>query len=289
MAQAAYVGSRGQNVFNRIFVNTINAATGQRPFGALLTTQIDRKSAMGETEYDGLSLGLQRNMKNGLLMQTTYTLGRSRDNNAGNGEGSEWQNALCGDCEWGPSDFDARHSMALNVVYQLPFGAGRANPLEGVAGALLGGWDLSAVLLAKSGRPINVTIARTAPDGSDVNQRPNLVAGVEPVTGDTGRYLNVAAFAAPAANQFGNSPRNGFRGPGAWQFDLSLNKGVRLMGGMSLDLRLDGFNLFNIDQYGNPARDFSAPLTFGVLGPLNSGPTGTGTARQLQLGVRLNF
>jgi hypothetical protein len=51
-------------------------------------------------------------------------------------------------------------------------------------------------------------------------------------------------------------------------------------------LRLDGFNVFNIDQYGNPARDFSLPLTFGLPSPLNSGPTGTGTARQFQLGVR---
>ncbi len=289
IAQVGFVGSRGRNVFNRIFINTIDPVTGQRPFGALLTTQIDRKSAMGETEYDGLSLGLQRNMRNGWLMQATYTLGRSRDNNAGNGEGSEWQDARCGDCEWGPSDFDARHSMAMNVVYQLPFGAGRSHDVDGLAGALVGGWDVSAVLMAKSGRPINVTMARTAPDGSDVNQRPNLVPGVEPVLGNTDRWLNSAAFAAPAANQFGNSPRNGFRGPSAWQFDLSLNKAIRLGGRTSLDLRLDAFNLFNVDQYGNPAKDFSAPLTFGVLSPLNSGPTGTGTARQLQLGLRLNF
>ena len=289
VAQIGYVGSRGQHVFNRIFVNTIDPATGQRPYGALLTTQIDRKSSMGETEYDGLSLGLQRNMKNGLLMQGTYTLGRSMDNNAGNGEGSEWQNARCGDCEWGPSDFDARHSMAFNMVYQLPFGSGRAKAAEGVVGALFGDWDVSAVLLAKSGRPINVNIARTAPDGSDVNQRPNLVPGVEPVLGGTDLWLTSAAFAAPAANQFGNSPRNGFRGPSAWQFDLSLSKAIRLAGRASLDLRLDAFNLFNVDQYGNPAKDFSAPLTFGVLSPLNSGPTGTGTARQLQLGIRLNF
>ena len=274
-----YVGSRGSNVFNRIFINTIDPVTGTRPFGSLLTTQIDRKSAMGKTKYDGMTLGLQRNMKDGLLVQGTYTLGDSRDNNAGNGEGSEWQNARCGDCEWGPSDFDVRHSMAMNVVYQLPFGDG----------PLFGGWDVSGVVMAKSGRPINVTTARTAPDGSDVNQRPNLVPGVEPVTGNLDRWLNAAAFAAPAANQFGNSPRNGFRGPSSWQFDLSLNKVIRISGRSSIDLRLDAFNLFNLDQYGNPARDFSAPLTFGVLSPLNSGPTGTGTARQFQLGVRLNF
>jgi len=289
VAQVGYVGSRGTNVFNRVFVNTINPATGRRPFGSLLTAQIDRKSALGETEYDGATFGLQRNMKDGLLIQGTYTLGRSRDNNAGNGEGSEWQNAACGACEWGPSDFDAKHSMAMNVVYELPFGPGRARMTDGLAGALLGGWDVSAVVMAKSGRPINVTIARTAPDGSDVNQRPNLVPGAEAVTGNTDKWLNLAAFAAPAAGEFGNSPRNGFRGPSSWQFDLSLNKAIRLAGRTSLELRLDGFNLFNIDQYGNPAKDFSTPLTFGVLSPLNSGPTGTGTARQFQLGVRFNF
>lgn len=287
--QVGYVGSRGRNVFNRIYVNTIDPVTGARPAGAFLTTQIDRKSAMGRTEYDGLTIGLQRNMQDGLLVQGTYTLGRSMDNNAGNGEGSEWQDARCGDCEWGPSDFDARHSAALNMVYQLPFGEGRARRLTGVAGGILNDWDLSAVLLAKSGRPINVNIARTAPDGSDVNQRPNLVPGIEPVTGDTSRWLNVAAFAAPSANQFGNSPRNGFRGPSAWQFDLSLNKAIRFGARRSIDVRLDVFNVFDIDQYGNPAKDFSAPLTFGLLSPLNSGPTGTGTARQAQLGLRVNF
>jgi outer membrane receptor protein involved in Fe transport len=279
VASISYVGSRGQNVFNRIFINTIDPATGQRPFGSLLTTQIDQKSAMGETEYDGVTFGLQRNLKNGLLVQGNYTLGRSRDNNAGNGEGSEWQNARCGDCEWGPSDFDARHSLAFNVVYALPFGDG----------ALRGGWNLSGVLIAKSGRPINVTMSRTAPDGSDVNQRPNLVPGVDAVTGNIDRWLNPAAFATPAASEFGNSPRNGFRGPSAWQLDLSLNKSLSLSGRASLDLRLDAFNIFNVDQYGNPARDYSQLLTFGLPSPLNSGPTGTGTARQFQLGIRLNF
>ena len=70
VAQIGYVGSRGRNVFNRIFVNTIDPVTGLRPAGAFLTTQIDRKSSLGETEYDGVTFGLQRNMKNGLLVQT---------------------------------------------------------------------------------------------------------------------------------------------------------------------------------------------------------------------------
>jgi TonB dependent receptor len=288
VATVGYVGSRGSNVFNRIFVNTIDPATGRRPAAPFLTTQIDQKGSLGESRYDGMTVALTRAYRGGLQVQTSYTLGRSRDNNAGNGEGSEWQNARCGDCEWGPSDFDIRHSFAGNLVYQLPVGAGRRFEPGGLAGALAGGWNLSAALIAKSGRPINVTINRTAPDGSDVNQRPNLLSGVTAVTGSTSDWLNNAAFAAPAATEFGNSPRNGFRGPAAWQLDLSLNKAIRVSR-TTVDLRLDAFNVFDIDQFGNPARDFSAPLTFGLLSPLNAGPTGTGTARQIQLGLRVGF
>ncbi len=288
-AQAAYVGSRGRNAFNRIFVNTIDQTTGQRPAAPFLTTQIDRKSALGETEYDGLLLSLQRGFRAGLLFQANYTLGRSRDNNAGNGEGSEWQDARCGDCEWGPSDFDTRHVFAMNAVYQLPFGAGRARLTSGAGAAIFGGWDVAAVVYARSGRPINVLVNRTGPDGNDVNQRPNLIGGVEPVTGNVDAWFNPAAFAVPTASQFGNAPRNGFRGPSAWQMDLSLSRRVRLVGRSALELRVDGFNVFNADQYGNPARDFTQPLTFGTPTPLNAQPTGTGTARQFQLGVRLSF
>jgi hypothetical protein len=288
-AQAAYVGSRGRNAFNRIFVNTIDPVTGARPAAPYLTTQIDQKGNLGETEYDGLLLSVQRGFRGGFLLQANYTLGRARDNNAGNGEGSEWQNARCGECEWGPSDFDARHVLAVNAVYELPFGRGRGRLTDGLGAALLGNWDIAAVVYARSGRPVNVVANRTGPDGSDVNQRPNLVPGAEAVTGDIDRWFNLAAFAVPAATEFGNSPRNGFRGPAAWQVDVSFSKRIPVKGRTSVELRVDGFNVFNVDQYGTPNRNFSEPATFGLPTPLNSQPTGTGTARQFQLGARFNF
>jgi len=289
VSQVGFVGSRASHVFNRLFVNTIDTATGARPAAPFLTTQIDRKGNLGETRYKSMLVTLQRAFTGGFLAQASYTLGESRDNNAGNGEGSEWQDARCGDCEWGPSDFDARHVLSLNAVWDLPFGRDRRVATSGLAAAILGDWNLSTVLMARSGRPINVTIERIGADGNDINQRPNAVAGVEAVTGNTSNWLNLAAFSAPAAGTFGDAPRNGIRGPGAWQLDLSLAKRVRLGGTRGLQLRVDAFNVFDIDQFGNPARVVSQPLIFGVLSPLNSGPTGTGTARQFQLGLRVDF
>ena len=280
VGQVAYVGSKGRNAFNRIFINTIDPATGQRPAAPFITTQLDRKSAMGRTEFDGLQLSLMRSFRDGFLVQGNYLLGHSQDNNAGNGEGSEWMNARCGDCEWGPSDFDIRHSGSVNFVYQLPFAARTA----------LGGWDLSGVLSARSGRPVNVIVNRTGPDGNDVNQRPNLVPGVEAQPeGKPAGWLNLAAFAVPAANEFGNAPRNGFRGPGLCQVDVALTKRTRIGSSRSFDIRVEAFNLLNTDQYGQPARNISEPLVFGLLAPANDGPTGSGTSRQLQFGLRYSF
>lgn len=280
VGQVAYVGSQGRNVFNRIFINTIDPVTRTRPAAPFITTQLDQKSSMGRTEFNGLQTSLQRRFRAGLLLQGNYLLGNSKDNNAGNGEGSEWMNARCADCEWGPSDFDIRHSGSVNFVYQLPFAEGSA----------MGGWDVSGVLSGRSGRPVNVIISRTGPDGNDVNQRPNLVPGVEPQPESVpSRWLDVAAFASPAATAFGDAPRNGFRAPGLWQLDLAIAKKTRMAGTSSFEVRLEAFNIFNTAQYGAPGRNVSEPLVFGLLAPANEGPTGTGTARQLQLGLRFSF
>jgi hypothetical protein len=58
---------------------------------------------------------------------------------------------------------------------------------------------------------------------------------------------------------------------------------------MNLTFRLETFNLFNRAQLGNPSSNISTPATFGqIRSPLNRA-VGTGTARQIQLGLRLNF
>ena len=57
----------------------------------------------------------------------------------------------------GPSDFDVRHRLVANFVAELPFGAGKPFASDGVAGAVLGGWTVSGIYTARSGRPFTVT------------------------------------------------------------------------------------------------------------------------------------
>ena len=128
------------------------------------------------------------------------------------------------------------------------------------------------------------------PSGQTQNQRADYVGGpVYATNKGPGLWLNPAAFALPAAGVYGNSGRNRFRGPGLWQADIGISKKFRLTESANLDFRTEMFNLFNRAQYGNPvsARNNS---TFGtILATANDGATGTGTSRQLQFMLRLNF
>jgi hypothetical protein len=52
---------------------------------------------------------------------------------------------------------------------------------------------------------------------------------------------------------------------------------------------VEAFNSINPNQYGLPQTDISS-ATFGqILNTVNTGPVGTGTSRQLQFMLRLNF
>ena len=122
------------------------------------------------------------------------------------------------------------------------------------------------------------------------NQRAEYLGG-DPYAANKGPglWLNPAAFGLPASGRYGNSARNGFRGPGLWQTDLGLTKTFRVNERANIDFRTELFNLFNRAQYGNPvnARNNS---TFGtILTTANDGATGTGTSRQVQFMLRLNF
>jgi len=282
VAQVAYVGSVGRNQLTRTFVNTLDLVTRRRPLTAF--NQIDEKRFDGNTNFNGLQSSLQRSFSKGFLFQAQYMWGNAISDNAGSGEGGQIQDVTCRACDRGPADYDIRHTFTANSVYQMPFARAR----------WYGGWDVSGLFTSRTGRPFSVSVNRASgvvPSGQTQSQRANYVGGVNPYFANPGpdSWLNPAAFVAPANNTYGNAGRNGFRGPGLWQMDIGLSKRIRVREGIHLDFRTEAFNLFNRAQYGEPVANISNP-TFGrILVTANDGATGTGTSRQLQFMLRLNF
>ncbi len=120
--------------------------------------------SIGNSAYHGLQLTLKHAMSGGLQFDFNYTLSKSIDagSNAerislfeGFGLGSQIINAWSPNQLRGVSDFDMRHQITADWVYEMPFGRGRRWAGSGgkVADAIVGGWGLSGIVHWTSGLP----------------------------------------------------------------------------------------------------------------------------------------
>ena len=308
-----YLASHGVHLLETNVVNLIDPATGIVQYPAFAPA-IGWRGSIGASSYNGLSVSVRRPFASGLLLAANYAYTHEIDNGSnGSGDGDEIspQNPLCLPCEWASGAWDATHVVNGNAVYELPFGPGR--PMlnqRNFASAIAGNWQLTTTALARTGFPVNVLLPSSyiAPDGASGTQRPDLVPGV-PLTPPGGRtireWVNPAAFALPAG-EFGNAPRDLFRGPGTWQVDMGVAKTFPIAESTRLEFRAEFFNIFNHPQLGPPnvTCDLSSstptgcPSGFGaitttvnlntaIVNPIT--PVGSGTPREIQFALRLEF
>ncbi len=294
---ATYLGNKGTNLLTTTYVNVLNPATGLRPYPAFGV--VAWRGNTSNSTFQALQYNLRRAFNHGWLLSANYMWSHSiNDGSIGGGESDTVQNVFCRACDKANSDFDVRQVFNASFVYQLPFGAGRqflSSP--GVARTLLGGWELSGVGTARTGLPVNITVNRSnssVPGGYSVpgSERPSLLPGIPvvPATQTAENWINAAAFYTPPVGAFGNLGRNVLSGPGLWQTDLSLAKRIAFTDRVGMQLRADVFNVFNRAQYGQPNANLSTPGNFGTITTtVNEGATGSGTPRQIQLGVRILF
>jgi hypothetical protein len=303
----SYLGSHGVHLLETNVVNLIDPATGIAQYPAFAPA-IGWRGSIGASSYNGLSVSVRRPFSNGLLVAANYAYTHEIDNGSnGSGDGDEIspQNAFCLACEWASGAWDATHVVNGNAVYELPFGLGKAMLSQrGIASTIAGNWQLTTTALARTGFPVNVLLPSSyvAPDGNSGTQRPDLVQGV-PLTPPGGtnvaHWINPAAFTLPAG-EFGDAPRNLFRGPGTWQIDMGVAKTFPIAERMQLEFRSEFYNVFNHPQLGQPQATInpSNPAGFGsiintvnlntaIVSPIT--PVGSGTPREIQFALRLDF
>lgn len=300
LAQIAYQGSQGHHLFSAVRFNLCeddSALTGNciRPIPTF--GEFNQKGNNGNSNFNSLQVSVERHLTSGWLWGTQYMWAHGlSDNGFGAGEYPQIENYSCIKCSYSSSDIDIRQTLSVNSVYELPFGPGkRFLTAGGVAGKLLGGWELSGIGSASTGRPItiNVDVSPTdRPDGVTRNQRPDLVPG-QSIYGSPktiNNWFNINAFAVPAVGTWGNAGRNIGRGPGYYEIDTAIEKSTVLTERLNLKFRAEAFNLFNHPIYGNPSSDISNPASFGVItSELNTNPTGLGSSRKIQFMLRLEF
>jgi hypothetical protein len=294
LGQIAYDGSEGHRLFSAIRTNRIDPLTGTRPlpeFG-----EYNLKGNNGNANFHSLQVSVRRALTSGWLWETQYMWSHAMsDNGFGAGQYPHIQNFACIKCSYSDSDIDVRHSFSANSVYQLPFGPGKPFLHSGgFVGKLVGGWELSGIASATSGRALDILVDRSPsdlPDANTRNQRPDLVPGMSiyPAHQTINNWFNAAAFVTPAPGTWGNLGRNVGRGPGYYEIDTALQKETPITERLALKFRAEAFNVLNHPIYGDPGSDISS-ASFGVITtPLNTGATGIGTPRRLQFMLRLEF
>ena len=304
----SYVGSHGLHLLTLSQVNMINPATGTVPYPAFAPAINWRGAALSST-YNGFLASLRRSFSNGLLVAANYAYTHEIDDDSdgsGDGDSQVPQNVACPACDRASGNWDVRHVLNGNAVYQLPFGLGE--PMlnqRGIVNTIAGNWELTTTALARTGFPVNVVLpsSYTAPDGNNAGtQRPDLVPSVslKPSGGKTvTEWISPAAFVTPAG-EFGTAPRNLLRGPGTWQIDLGVGKRFLLSERTQLQFRSEFYNIFNHPQLGQPQATFNPSNTTGfgsIINTVNTNtaivspitPVGSGTPREMQFALRFEF
>src|SRR5437588_1407786 len=180
IGQIGYVGSEGHKLFGARQVNLIDPTTGKRPLPQFGQFQIKYNDS--NSNFHALQVSLERSFTSGWLWQTQYMWSHTiTDGSVGTGDTAQVENASCRACDRSSANFDVRHNITMNSVYQLPIGPGRRYwNAKGVVGKLIGGWQASGIVTARPGLPVSITVTRKASDilvSPTKTQRPDLVRG----------------------------------------------------------------------------------------------------------------
>jgi len=297
----SYVGTqnRHQNYYNNVNLvpygdlPSLQAGTSSTPYNQLVTypgfTDIKQAENEANGHYNSLQVDLHANVRNDLTLQFGYTLSRSIDPTTGGGNDFDLDNGTNPYQGWlydlGPSIFDRTNVGFLNFVYDIPLL--RNSPSRGLKTGL-GGWQLSAIITAESGAPLNLgvssqNVSSIVPDSSN---RPNVSGSISyPHTVD--EWFNPSAFSAPAAGKWGTLGHDALRGPGRDNWDMSLFKNFKFSERFNFSFRADFFNLWNHTQFmGNVQQGgISTSLGAGNFGAI----TQAYDPRVIQLGLKLTF
>ena len=229
----AYLGSLGRSL--PTFVDQNLRPTGASttftvnggPFGGQTFTlpqftrantafaQLTRITSSVRSNYNALVLQFNRRLTDGLQVQSSYTLAKSRDTGQNSSvfpSNNSPFDVSDNSYDIGASNNDVRHKFVISAVYAPIFYKGDTNSFYNY---LLNGWSVAPIYTFYSGRPFNGTVSGTSLNGTNGDSRFPIIE------------------------------RNAFRLPSISNLDLRLSKRFRFTERYNLELLAEGFNVIN--------------------------------------------
>jgi predicted heme/steroid binding protein len=281
----------------------LNAIRPYKGFGSIRETD-----NVANSFYNSLQIAWNRRFSNTFQFGVSYTFSKSMDN--GSNQRDVVPDTYDTSMLWGPSEFDARHIMIINYLYQFPF----FRKQSGFAGKVLGGWQISGITQFQTGLPCSVAAAN---DYAGVGLDSNFGCGVNGqywvVNGDpkiigtfgpNGQWFATTnpdgspIFTAPTSGTFNTQQvRNLIYQPGYQNWNMGLFKTIPVNERLRFQFRAEAYNVWNHPNWcansgcngtTNIGLNPTNTQTFGKVLAKGSGSSGQGE-RNLQLSLRLEF
>lgn len=280
----------------------------QNQYGAL-----DSFGSIANSDYHAGAFSLRQRLL-GLTWDLNYTFSHSMDDTSGLQTAGSFGaafilNPLRQRDNYASSDFDMRHIVNFNSIWQIPIGRGRQflSNSNKLVDAVIGGWQLTSIVRFNSGQPIGTTskifdnsgwVTNWNLKSAMVQTRP-IALGVF-YNGEDGLPTMFASpdeayrsFRSPYPGETGD--RNQIRYPSFWVLDAGLQKSFDMpwKEGHKVSIRWDVFNVTNTPTFfgnSNTAMGFqpqfpdqTAPVGYGQF-------TATRTeSRVMQFALRYDF
>lgn len=272
-----YVGSTSRHLDNTItfnnpdpaFMNTdvqsrrpypFHKSQGETPtFG---TGNIRYLDSYANANYNALQVSYDKRFSEGLTFGLAYTYSKALGegygrNEGGAGIGGGYQNPRDRRAIRGRYGFDVAHNMVYNFVYEMPF----LKRFKGVAGAVIGGWQMNGVVTLRTGFPFTVFGGNLNTGGFSLPDR--IADGRLEDKATRQLWFDPTAFRRTDCNipnrqdlcHYGNAAVDALVAPGAQNMDFSVYKNWALpfLGDAGrLQFRAEFFNLFNHPNFGQP-------------------------------------
>lgn len=303
--------------YMQTFLDDVNPLFYQNQYAALSSF-----GTIGNSDYHAMALSVRQRAK-GLTWDLNYTFSKSIDDASGlqtsGGFGLAFiLNPLRQRDNRAVSDFDMRHIVNFNSVWEVPIGRNRqfGGGMSKVLDAFIGGWQLTNVFRYNSGVPLSTNVffdnagwvTNWNAQSNGVRNQP--LESSESKTGGTdalgNRVPNIfsnvlsayRSFRSPLPGETGD--RNQLRLPSFFTLDAGLYKTFNspLSENHKIQFRWEVFNVTNTARMGGTAADGSV-LASNALGyqPNKGNPPASwgnftaqqGTPRVMQFALRYDF
>jgi hypothetical protein len=292
VASVAYVGNHGDHLnTGPVDINQV-PETELGPNDAPATPyplfgQITGSTNNALSNYNALQASVTKRMTSGLQFSVNYTWSHFLDDMDSSGWGSRmgyqnYQNAYAINQNYSNSNFDIRHMLKGEAIYQLPFGRGKQWLNDNlITDEVLGGWQLSATWVDQTGNPMGITTGPNNNSGNlsggytwEANRIGNLFSGNDCLprchtiaSWYNGYHQNATTGVSdggldiPAFYTYGTFVRNTVYGPGLNVLNFSFGKTFDVIPdrGVKFEIRADAQNALNHPSFGQPGNNSVGP------------------------------